>query len=114
LITAVGVEDIVRVILWFTLVFQALISVTQVVLQLSRCGHHIAALWDSTIHVKCVPYVAVIDYLYFLAGLYPYSRKLRTNALVAWNAFTDLFLVILPFYLLKDVKLELRNKILTI
>jgi len=96
LISALGVDPIVRVILWITLILQALVGVTEIILQYSSCGNHIAALWDPQIHAKCIPIVSIIDYLYFLS---------------AWSSLTDLFLTILPAYLLKNVKMQLRKKI---
>jgi rhodopsin domain-containing protein len=71
LISVIGVDENVRVILWITLVFQALVSATEIILQYSSCGPHIAALWNPMIHVKCIPNQSVLDYIYFLSGLYP-------------------------------------------
>jgi len=99
LLSAVGVTRIVRVILWTLLILQALVNVTQIILEYSSCGLHIAALWDPTIHVKCIPFKSISDYLYFLS---------------AWNTSTDLFLTILPAYLLKDLSIEFRRKIIAI
>jgi hypothetical protein len=115
LISTVGAKKAVRVILWVTLILQALINATQIVLLYCSCGLQMSALWDPSIPAKCLSYASMSDYLYFLGGLYPFSSysesKSPTDSLTAWNAFTDLFLTIFPAYLLKDLNIERKKKI---
>jgi len=96
LLSTVGTENLIRVLLWTALISQVLVNICYIVVQYSSCGSHITALWDNTVHAKCVPYNTMIDYLYYNS---------------AWNAFTDLFLTVLPAVLLKGLKIQLRKKI---
>jgi hypothetical protein len=115
LLNTVGAKKSVRVILWVTIVLQAIINATHILLLYCSCGLQMDALWDLSIHAKCLSYSSMTDYLYFLGGLYPFSysaSKSLADYLTAWNAFTDLFLTILPAYLLKDLNVERRKKII--
>jgi len=95
LINTVGAEKSVRRLLWVAIVLQILVNATHVIAFYCSCGLKINALWDLSIHAKCLSYSSMSDYLYFLG---------------AWNAFTDLFLTVLPAYLLKDLNVERRKK----
>jgi hypothetical protein len=113
LINTVGAEKSVRRLLWVAIVLQILVNATHVIAFYCSCGLKINALWDLSIHAKCLSYSSMSDYLYFLGGLYPFSysaNKSLADNLTAWNAFTDLFLTVLPGYLLKDLNVERRKK----
>jgi rhodopsin domain-containing protein len=72
LLNTIGAERRVRLIIWITLILQGLVNVSQLILFYSSCGTHMNALWDVTVQAKCLPYTAMVNYLYFLGGLYPF------------------------------------------
>ena len=113
LLNTVGAQKSVRVILWVTIVLQLIINFLHIILLYCSCGVQMNALWDLSVHAKCLTYTSMSDYLYFLGGEYPFSSlisKSPVDALAAWNALTDLFLTVLPGYLLKDLNVERRKK----
>jgi rhodopsin domain-containing protein len=69
LLSTIGAEKRVRMVLWITLVLQMLVNVTAIILLYSSCGRHIAAVWDISIQAKCIPFTPISYYLYFLGGL---------------------------------------------
>jgi hypothetical protein len=112
LLSVIGAKKYVRTLLWAALISQALVNISQVILEFSSCGSHITAIWDHSVPAKCVNFITIIDYLYFLSGLYHYSPgSVISNCLIAWNACTDLFLTILPALLLKGIQIDFKKKI---
>jgi hypothetical protein len=81
LLSTVGAERSVRATLWITLILQALVNVIAIILQYSSCGLHFSALWNHSIHARCLSYQSIYDYLFFLGGSYPRSaRKPRARS----------------------------------
>jgi hypothetical protein len=73
LLSAIGTNLHVRILLWAALISQALINMSMIILQYSGCGSHLTAVWDTSIHAKCISYSMMIKYIYFTSGPCPYS-----------------------------------------
>jgi len=99
LLSAIGTEPRVRILLWAALISQAIVGVFFIILQYSSCGSHLTAIWDLKVHAKCISYHTMIKFIYF-AG--------------AWNAFIDLFITIIPAVMLKGLQLPLKKKVVVI
>ena len=113
LLSTIGTNIRVRILLWAALISQALVNISMIILQYANCGSHITAIWDTSIHAKCVGFDTMVKYLYFMGGLYPCSAVgfLTDYSSKAWNAFIDLFLTIVPAIMLKGLQMQFRKKV---
>jgi hypothetical protein len=104
LLNAIGTRKVVQRLLYIAIVSQALVNLVGIILAYIGCGSRVAL---------CVSPAVLIGYAYLFSGsLYTLWQYHCANYVTAWNAFTDLFLTLLPVILLQNLKLYWKKKII--
>jgi hypothetical protein len=70
LLSTIGAKKYIRTLLWVTLILQALVNGAIVILQYSACGTNITSIWDHSVQAKCIGFHTIVNYMYFVSGLY--------------------------------------------
>lgn len=98
LLNLVGTSKLKKNLLWAAIVTQVLAGVSTVILIYVQCGTKIAALWDPAVraHANCWSPDVQTFYGFFQSSV---------------NSVTDLFLTIMPTWILWNVQMKIRFKV---
>ncbi|KAL2862536.1 uncharacterized protein BJX67DRAFT_296070 [Aspergillus lucknowensis] len=94
--TVLTVHNVRRKVLWGVIALQVIINVIPIILEFTKCKP-VEALWDPfVLRDACRPAMVIQRYGYFQG---------------AFNAFTDLFLIVIALLVIIHLKLRLQTKI---